>query len=699
MNLKRLVIWSIIGTGVSSITVQLLTIREFLSQFQGNEITISLVLFCWLLLTGMGSLVARFFRRPTPTSYALLNVLVALWPLLQIVVIRTLRDTVFVHGTAPGFYAIFFYIMSTTAPYCILVGFLLPYALQVLRGRGLSFTAGDLYIKDSIGDIAGGILFSFVLVYWVKPFMAIAVTSGLLIMASFFLLATTRKYLPLIPAILATLLFYVFALDGGFEALTLSGQYGDIRRYLESPYGRVVVTMEGPQRTFWESGVPLYSDANIARSEEKIHYPLSQLDRARNVLLLSGGLGETLGEVSKHHPDRVDYVELDPFLTAAARELGLIKAYPFLEIINTDGREYIKRAARRYDAIIMDLPEPDTFQVNRFFTSEFFALCKRAMTSDGVLSFGLQSSSNYISDFRAMKLATIYNTARQHFRNVIALPGEEVIFLCRDGRLWTDIPARLEQKAIETAYIEGFYRGNVSAERIDTLKGHLSRKTSLNEDLEPRLMSLVFQEWFQMHGTSPRVFLIVLCGLAVLYIAFMRRAEYVLFTTGLVSMGVEMLVVFSFQIIYGYIYLKIGAVVTTFLLGLLPGSILGNRSKATPYQGLIRSDMALLALLLLFLLWIALFRGEPRPAHFLAYCFAFSFCCGYQFPTATRMIGEKQSPAAGCLAADLAGAAVGTLVAGAWLIPLWGLKTTIILLILFKISSNIVILLGKKGGS
>jgi len=697
LNLKRLVIWSIIGVGVSSITVQLLTIREFLSQFRGNEITISLVLFCWFFLTGIGSLLARFLKRPSSTSFALLNILIALWPLLQIVIIRTFREMVFIHGAAPGFYAIFFYIMVTTAPYCILIGFVLPYALQVLKVRGFEFTAGDLYVEDSIGDIAGGILFSFVLVYWVRPFTAIALTSGLLLTVSFALLATTRKVFPLLPALLATIIFYVFALNGRFEEGTLSGQYGDIRRYLESPYGRVVITMEGPQRTFWESGVPLYSDADIVRSEEKIHYPLSQLDRVRNVLLISGGLGETLAEASKHRPNRLDYVELDPFLTAAAQELDMIKVYPFLQIVNTDGREFIKQTRQKYDAIIMDLPEPDTFQVNRFFTHEFFGLCKRIMTSNGVLSFGLQSSANYVSDIRALKLATIYNTVKKHFNNVIALPGEEVILLCRDGGVGTDIPAKLKAKGIETAYIEGFYHGNVTAERIDALQRHLSRETSLNEDLEPRLMSLVFREWFQMHATSPRIFLIVLCGLTILYIALIRREEYVLFATGLVTMGVEMLVVFSFQLIYGYIYLKIGAVVTAFLMGLLPGSILANRSRVTPYQGLLRSDMVLLALLLLFMLWISLIRGDPHPTYFLAYCFAFSFFCGYQFPMATRMIGEEHRPAAGCLAADLAGAAVGTFVTGALLIPLWGIKAAIILLILVKISSNMIILLGKRG--
>ena len=49
---RRLVIWSVIGVGISSVNVQLVTIREFLSQFQGNEIVISLTLFCWLAHDG-----------------------------------------------------------------------------------------------------------------------------------------------------------------------------------------------------------------------------------------------------------------------------------------------------------------------------------------------------------------------------------------------------------------------------------------------------------------------------------------------------------------------------------------------------------------------------------------------------------------------------------------------------------------------
>ena len=110
MNLKRLLVWSIIGTGISSITTQLLTIREFLTQFHGNEITISMVIFCWLILTGLGTLCAKGIKQSSLKIYAFLILIIALWPLLQIIGIREFRESVFIHGTSPGFYAIFFYI-------------------------------------------------------------------------------------------------------------------------------------------------------------------------------------------------------------------------------------------------------------------------------------------------------------------------------------------------------------------------------------------------------------------------------------------------------------------------------------------------------------------------------------------------------------------------------------------------------------
>jgi spermidine synthase len=164
-------------------------------------------------------------------------------------------------------------------------------------------------------------------------------------------------------------------------------------------------------------------------------------------------------------------------------------------------------------------------------------------------------------------------------------------------------------------------------------------------------------------------------------------------------MGVEMLVIFAFQVVYGYIYLKIGAIVTAFLMGLLPGALLGNlRKHRRGTFDLKVSEVLLLLLLALFYFWAACLRNELHALYYMIYCFLFSFVCGFQFPIVAGMIGEKESPAAGCLAADLAGAAVGTLVTGTILIPLWGIQTAVIFLIVVKVSSLVTIFSGRIRG-
>ena len=59
-------------------------------------------------------------------------------------------------------------------------------------------------------------------------------------------------------AFLSVTLFFAFAFEKRFELSTLSNQYGlNIVSYQESPYGRIVLTKEEGEYTFWESGTPI----------------------------------------------------------------------------------------------------------------------------------------------------------------------------------------------------------------------------------------------------------------------------------------------------------------------------------------------------------------------------------------------------------------------------------------------------------
>ena len=186
-------------------------------------------------------------------------------------------------------------------------------------------------------------------------------------------------------------------------------------------------------------------------------------------------------------------------------------------------------------------------------------------------------------------------------------------------------------------------------------------------------MRVMFSQWFAKFATSPLWFAAVLCVLTAALLSRLRRAEFVLFTTGATAMGAEVLVIFAFQIYFGYIYREIGLIVTVFLAGLLPGAWLGQPPERPREAGLIATDLLLIVLLAAFML--ALHQGGDRlPVSFyLVFGFAVSLACGCQFPAALRLGGGGNPAAARAFSADLIGAACGTLATSVVLIPWLGL--------------------------
>ena len=73
-----------------------------------------------------------------------------------------LRDVVFIHGSSVGFYPTLLFSFLTIAPYCLLLGFVLPYSLFVLRTDRADYPGARIYITDNIGDVCGGALFALV---------------------------------------------------------------------------------------------------------------------------------------------------------------------------------------------------------------------------------------------------------------------------------------------------------------------------------------------------------------------------------------------------------------------------------------------------------------------------------------------------------------------------------------------------------
>ena len=697
---ERAIIRVVIATGISSVVTQLLTIREFLTQFQGNEIVIALILFNWLILGGIGTLIARVLDKhspnPTVDILAWLSLALSAVAVLQILAIRWLRDVVFIHGSSVGFYATWLFSFLTIAPYCLLLGFVLPYSLFVLRVGSADYSGTRIYITDNIGDICGGALFSFVLVFWTNPLTAIFLAHLPLLVATRLLFGSRRNH----PMILTAVVLVAGILVGsiGFEHISLAPAEGKLVYYRETRYGRIAVHQDRAQFTLFEDGLPKTSSRNLSIAEETIHYPLSQLDAVEQVLLISAE-GGVMTELEKYPIQSVDYVELNPAAAAVQFRYGMIKEIEGLTVIHQDARAWLSQSKKTYDAIIVNLPEPNTFQINRFYTDGFFQLAAKHLARDGILSFSMQGFDNYLAEPQRQKLSSLYNSAAVYFKNVLLLPGQKVFFLCSDRKLTPDIPAALEQKGIATAYISGFYYGNLTPERIDRLNRQLDSATPANTDNSPYLMRLMFSQWFAKFQTSPLVFFLVAAILSAVYLLRVSREEFVLFSTGCMTMGSEILVIFAFQIYFGYIYLKIGIIITVFLAGLLPGAWLGNRLHRRGQQILTLTDGFLIVILTVFILAIVNFADRLPVSFYLTFGFAVSVACGFQFPVALYLRGSDNTAATRAFSADLIGAAWGTLLTSVVLIPYAGILWAAAGLIGLKLISLILIGTNKKRSS
>ncbi len=693
-NPERAIARLVVATGVASVVAQLTIIREYLAAFQGNEFVIALILFCWLAWGGIGTWGARLLGRSAracrPAALGHLSLVLAVLAPMQLAAVRLLRDVIFIPGTSVGFYPTLLYVALGTAPYGLLVGFLLPYSLFVLRRCGRSdYPGARIYILDNLGDAAGGALFAFVLVYWTTPFQAAAL-AGLPLVAAALALPARGNRPPVARWAVAAAVLVAMLCGGLLERRTLVPLSGRLVHYEESRYGRIIVLRESEQTTLLKDGLPVSGTQNAALAEETIHYPLAQLDRPAAVLLVAAE-GGMLRELAKYRPGRVDYVELDPAMTRAQFRFGLLSPIPGLNVSHRDGRSFLAEVERRYDAILVCLPEPDTFQVNRFFTDEFFGLVSSRLTADGVFSFSMAGYDNYLGAPQRRKLAMLYHTAARHFETVQLLPGQRIFFICRQGPVDLDMPTRLANHGIASRYIQGYFDGNLTDERIAQLNALVAAPAAPNTDFRPRLMGIMFEQWFARFDTSPILFFALMALVLTLYLLRTTRPAFVLFSTGFMTMGSEILVIFAFQVLFGYIYFQIGLIVTVFLAGLLPGACLGARMASHARRVLAAGDLLLIVCLVGFSLALATLGMRLPAAFFLVFGFLVALVCGFQFPVALAIEGGHGRAVSRIFAADLLGAAAGTLVTSVVLIPYAGLYWTAAALIGLKLISLTVV--------
>lgn len=703
-NRKRLLFIAITALGMSSIITQIIAIREFLSVFYGNELIFGIILANWLLLTGVGAYLGRYLEKGKISWLIAAQILISVLPFFHIIVIRDLRNSIFLSGELVGIVGIFLSSFFILLPYCLISGFLLTLACCVFSLKKDSASIGEVYFIDNIGDIFGGVLFSFIFVYFLDVFQMVFFLFVINLLAAFLLCLFVKKRVLVVFVLLLLVLGSVGFFSFDLNRLSRERQYRsqELVFQRDTPYGNLVVTKIMDQLNFYENGIALFTTEDVAANEEKVHYAMVQGEGIRDVLLISGGVSGTINEILKYNVS-VDYVELDPLIVSLGKKYTHNLDDPMVRIINMDGRLFVKGTRKKYDVVIVDLPDPSTAQLNRFYTIEFFREVKDILNDNGVVSISLSGGDNYLS-IEARKLnSVLYNSLLDNFKNVIIIPGDKNFFIASDKGLSYDIVGLIEKKGIETKYVNSFYlKGKLTNDRINYVKRSLILGSKVNKDFNPVSYYYHLLYWMRHFRFNSSLFFIVLIGFLGWYISRLNSVGFAIFTSGFAASSLEIIILIGFQILYGYAYNQIAIVITTFMIGLGVGSYYMNRKlKEMGKRELVNLEYAiafysvLLPLILLFLSKIE----HIVLVYFLSrlliplFTFLIAVLVGMEFPLAAKLSFKgKVGDAAGKLYnADLVGAAIGALLVSALLIPLLGIFKVCFLVGVLNLVSGVIV--------
>ena len=723
--IQKKLLYVVIATGIYSVTAQLVIIREFFSLFAGNEFIVAIIFFNWLVLGGIGTSFQRIstkFIPPFPAILSFLSLFLCFTGLFTIVFIRIFHKTLFFYGFEPGFYKTFIFTFFLSAPYCLILGFLLPFTLYILKNISNKFSSIKVYMADNIGDALGGALFSFILVFFFTPLKALFVSCIPLIYFSFILLKNKKPNIKIISCLIFVFVLILMGIGVFFENFTLNKKNCNLEFYKDTPYGRIEVHKYMDDYTFFANGVSLFNTENTKLAEEIVHYGLSQIQTHKNILFISC-VPNAFSETMKYFPKNIDYIEIDPEVSKAMFKFSFLKKFNSVSNIFDDARKYLNKTKKKYNAIIMCAPNPDTFQANRYYTKEFFVLAKKHIKKNGVLVFSIKGFDNYPEENLLKKISCLYATAKTCFKNIMVLPSSETYFIVSDKPLNNNIPLLLSQKKINTSYIKNYFYGDITKQRIKNLLNMIDKNAMLNLDFSPDIIKYSFNHWFSKFNSSPFVFGLICFVIFILYIISLTKIETILFFTGFAAMSFEILIIFVFQILFGCIYLKTGIIVTVFLAGLFFGAWFGEKwikgkwnqkkwfkektNKIDFNKILFNLDILIILLILIFGGMIFIFKDNLHYSIFFLYSFAFAFFCGLQFSIALKtntslsnsnklnpsksnldiLNTDTSNKAAGFFAADLMGAALGLILFSLILVPFLGIFKAVLCLCLIKIIS------------
>jgi spermidine synthase len=473
---------------------------------------------------------------------------------------------------------------------------------------------------------------------------------------------------------------------------------------------------------------------------------ITQHPQPRRILIIGDGASGLAKYLLQYKITSLAAVEIDgEFLDLILKHLPAndIKSLrdPRLRMPVLDGRRFVMDAARakgnpenRFDLIYLHQPDAWTAQLNRYYTSEFFLDLKAILNSGGVVAMRLVAAENYASEITSPYTATIYQTLKSVFPAIAISPGPINFFSA------SSVPAsvstspavlagRYDRLAQPPADLEAIFNSLYPDEKTRFGKKALEQYqgSALNRDQRPiayflygRLLgwtsgsplSGLFDFFEKMKFSNLLIFIILLILPAVMWVWSRRKRAPGNFpillaaaSGGFAGLAFEILTIFTFQNVWGYVYQTIGLLIASFMLGMGFGASLTSRylrKKQLPRKKA-RKILAVNQLLIVIasltylplMSFFAKMAGSSGQIPLFSWLGGMGFLVGAILPLGLCIYGQgSAAKKAGFLnAADYLGGTIGALAMASFFVPLYGSANSLLLIAVPALTAALLLLL------
>ncbi|RKY87100.1 hypothetical protein DRQ09_04995, partial [candidate division KSB1 bacterium] len=740
--------------GLTSIITQIIYLRELIVVFYGNELSIGIILGFWLFWTAIGSLLAGRFASKIKESITFLSYLILfnifIIP-LSIVIIRSSKSFFNIStGEITGLFPILITSFFLLSPFCFISGSIFSFCSAILSGfkkEKPEISIGKVYFWEGLGAGIGGLISNFILIKHLNSIQISFLLSSLNLVI--FLLLKIRgsiKYKDIFKISVSGIIFFLLSFTFSRKIENFSNNIlwknFKLQEVKNTIYGNIAVTSFDNQYNFFENGLFVFSTKDELSAEESIHFPLLEHPKPENILLIGGGINGSIKQLIKYPTIvNIDYIELDPEIIRLGKkynpDLKKVLSNKKISIYNVDGRFFINQSNKKYDIIVVNLPDPYTIQLNRFYTREFFRKVKERLNETGIFSFSLTSSENVIGNILSEFLSIIYTSLRQEFPETIVIPGNTNHFIsCNKKGILTEnyniLISRLKNRNIKTNYISEFYLPyRMAEERIDYLKTRVKENESLSANLDFKplayyydliLWSTKFSKNFKslflaLVKINKLIYYFLISGIFIFLIVFFSISKkqveigipFSVAVVGFTEIALEIIIILGFQIIYGYIYSKISILLASFMIGLCAGSysaLFLFKRKNDVFKIFIQIQAFIVIIPVIILLFFSgILKLNARLFTIISSEFIFplltvlcGFLGGLHFTLSNRIFfSQKVNINWGIIySVDLAGSFLGAILISSFIIPIIGIYKSCYFISVINIIVLIILLIIKR---